>query len=522
MALNGTGVVQFVMLNRAQFDAMDTHESRVLYFISDTKELYRGDHNYSSAIVFHNDGARPERGAIGKLYINNANKEGTTWDGTKWSVVIPAISSTVLDGNNQPVSNPVSGVAVKNYVDTVAANTLSQCVTAMRWDATNKQVMYTVNNVERAVPLTRLATALTYDSSTGVVSLKDLNNDTISSINIPLDNFVTDGHYDNTDATLVLEFKNGTEVRIPAADLVQLYHDLDSTTVDITIANDATTGENTIKADVKISAQADNALEVKSDGLYIPPTTSKMDKVGTGHQDEVIVADANGNAAASGYKCGGTTLNADASARQTLLATEAAVADVQNTIEQNAELLYVKLTDVITSADDIDVDNPDPTKVLSEKALVEAMSWIELADEDGEPTTPATTYVRASGKYVAGTTYYTDATGTQTVDTTSFSEPTDVSSYFVAQTTNVAASGTYVAGTTYFTDASGETTVDTSTFEEGVTDVSAYFVAQTTYVAATGNYVSGTTYYTDNTGSTTVDTSSFSEGTDVSNYYVAQ
>lgn len=41
----------------------------------------------------------------------------------------------------------------------------------------------------------------------------------------------------------------------------------------------------------------------------------------------------------------------------------------------------------------------------------------------------------------------------------------------------VAATGTYVAGTTYYTDNTGTTAVDTTGFEEGVTDVSSYFVS---------------------------------------------
>lgn len=40
----------------------------------------------------------------------------------------------------------------------------------------------------------------------------------------------------------------------------------------------------------------------------------------------------------------------------------------------------------------------------------------------------------------------------------------------------VQASGTYVEGTTYYTDATGTTEVDTTAFIDGVTDVSAYFV----------------------------------------------
>jgi hypothetical protein len=249
-----------------------------------------------------------------------------------------------------------------------------------------------------------------------------------------LDNFITGGAYNNTTKKLVLTMQNGNSVEIPAADLVQLYHDLDSNTVDITIATDAE-GNNTIKADVKISADEGNILEAKSDGLYVPPTTGKMDKVGAGHTDEVIIADATGNAAASGYKVGGTTLNANAATQATLLATEAAVSAVKTSIETTAANTYVLLSNVITSADDIDVDNPDPEKVISEAALVEAMSWNEIPDDE-EPETPETptTYVQATGTYVPGTTYYTDSTGTTEVDTSEFEEGvTDVSSYYVAQ-----------------------------------------------------------------------------------------
>ena len=45
----------------------------------------------------------------------------------------------------------------------------------------------------------------------------------------------------------------------------------------------------------------------------------------------------------------------------------------------------------------------------------------------------------------------------------------------------VAASGTYVAGTTYYTNNTGAEEVDTTSFEEGVTDVSSYFVAGAEY-----------------------------------------
>ena len=45
--------------------------------------------------------------------------------------------------------------------------------------------------------------------------------------------------------------------------------------------------------------------------------------------------------------------------------------------------------------------------------------------------------VQATGTYVSGTTYYTDATCTTTVDTSSFTASTDVSSYYLAPAVKV-------------------------------------------------------------------------------------
>lgn len=82
-------------------------------------------------------------------------------------------------------------------------------------------------------------------------------------------------------------------------------------------------------------------------------------------------------------------------------------------------------------------------KGLSEINVTQAMKDQWDAASQGADVTQAeintlfgetTTYVQATGTYVAGTIYYTDSTGTTTVDTTGFTEGiTDVSSYYVEQ-----------------------------------------------------------------------------------------
>lgn len=373
-------LIQYVVLTRSQYDGLETKDSTTLYFISDTCELYRGSANYSSAITYYTAGNRPASGAIGKLYINSTTGEGSTYNGSTWSVVIPEIASSVIVAGSNPAAGtslPVSGAAVKSYVESVAASTLAQCVTSISWNSTTKSVEYVVNGSTISVPIGALATSLAYDGSTGKLSLKDRANTEISYVNIPLDNFITGGSYNNTTKALVLNMQNGTSVSIPASDLVQLYHDYDTNSVNVTITTDAN-GNNVISADVKISSQSGNAVEVKSDGLFVASTATKMDKVGSGHTNEVITSDANGNAQASGFTIGGSTIDSVAANQQTKLATEAAVSAVKTSLENSAEATYVKLVDIITDVTDIDVDNPRSNKVIAESAMVEALSWIEL------------------------------------------------------------------------------------------------------------------------------------------------
>ena len=77
--------------------------------------------------------------------------------------------------------------------------------------------------------------------------------------------------------------------------------------------------------------------------------------------------------------------------------------------------------------------------------------------------------------------YWTKTTSAAGVYVFEFSKEAEGSPY-------VAATGTYVAGTTYYTDNTGSTPVDATGFEDGVTDVSSYFVANPEYKPAVKVY----------------------------------
>lgn len=109
---------------------------------------------------------------------------------------------------------------------------------------------------------------------------------------------------------------------------------------------------------------------------------------------------------------------------------------------------------------------------------------------NGAKFTPAAKYVQVpeNTDLTAGVTYYTSNTGEggtaasagDKAGALTFRKVSDATGAYVFEYIrgNVygAASGTYVAGTTYYTDNTGSTEVDTTGFEDGVTDVSSYYV----------------------------------------------
>lgn len=365
-------MISWFLANKyADYAALDTKNAEALYFIKDTGEIYLGEQSYTQSVIFYGAGltpeTRPEKGAFGKIYVDSTTLQGFVWNGTEYIEVIKAIETDV----NNNSDNPVTAKAVKTYVDGLVGTGTADCVKSVTWDETNKQLKVTTkDDSETTVPLTKLATVLEYDGGTGNLTLKDHAGSQLSQVNIPLDNFVKSGSYDSENKEIVLQMQNSNKVRIPAAALVDIYTGGTTNSGTVTVS-----GTNEITFDLKIDPAPGNKLTVSEAGLMVTHDDStKMDMVGTGHEAEILTADANGNAQASGIKVGGGTLtNNDA----VTVATEAAVEAVSASLQTNIDAKVDKTSIV---ADAVSTDSPDATKVVSEKAMVAALSWQTVPD----------------------------------------------------------------------------------------------------------------------------------------------
>lgn len=411
MAIN---LIQWAFTTAEKYKALPTKDENTLYFITDTKEIYKGSTTYTEPTVFYT-APRSATGALGKIYFDDTTLAGSVWNGTTWKEVIAPVAQTIDKAN--PTVGPVSGAAVKAYIDAEVGSAGEGFITDLKWKADTKEVVFAQNGTDHPVKLTKLLTGVSYDGATGKWQFKDSEDTVISEINVPLDNFVSSGIYDATKKALVLTMANGSTVEIPATDLVALYTATDSATVDLTISN--TAEGNVIKADVKISATAGNSLVANADGLYVnaPDVSGKLDKVTAGKADEIITANADGTVKPSGKKVGGATLNASPDANtvateaavfaiktaienststtyvakasisttipttgavDTKVASEKAVADALTGFKTTADAAYVPKTNIVTSAAGFDKVTPSAEKVASEKAILELLSWQEL------------------------------------------------------------------------------------------------------------------------------------------------
>lgn len=376
MATNN--LVQWAYMSAAKYAAIATKDPMTLYFLKDTKEIYRGGVAFTEPTVFVD--ALPEKGALGKLYFINGTMEGSVWTGSAWKKTISGIKATV------DATDTGSAVTGKGVADYVAANT----ATDFGWDGVTHSLTYKVGETSKSVPLTKLGVALDYDGATGIISLKDKDGTELSTANIPLDNFVKSGKYDEDTKDIVLTLQNGNEVRVPAAALVDVYTGDNTVTAAITV-----TADNKIKADVRVSDQANNMLQVLTDesghaGLYVAQAVTdisgKMDKLDAAKAGFVIVAGDDGNAASSDKTIGGATFaetpNADT------LATEVAVKTYVDAIKATLDTtLAGKIgTDKIVAT--LDPTNPSADKVASEAAVVTAISWQIVEDDPVNPVGP--------------------------------------------------------------------------------------------------------------------------------------
>lgn len=323
-------MLNWYYVTQAQYKAAATHSSDNLYFLSDTKEIYRGDDLFTQSVIMYT-GELPTAPAVGQLYINETTLEGKTYTGTAWKTVIKAVADTVTADGTAPVSGKAVAAYVTDALKTAAAEAQAAFKGVTYSKTTNKLTFTSNDGKTHEVEIDNLPVDLAFDKSgtegTGLLQLKDKAGNVIGTgVNLDLERFVKSGAYDAETKKITLYFddKKTDKVEIDATALVDIYTGKNTAT-----ATTAVSAGNEISVDVKISDKAGNILKSDANGLYVDAVdqTAKMDKDTDAVAENLAKFDANGNAVDAGLKAGGATLaeTTDAATLATEKAVEAAV-----------------------------------------------------------------------------------------------------------------------------------------------------------------------------------------------------
>lgn len=275
-----------------------------LYFIADTNEIYRGSVSYSQSVKTFTTGNEPTNPAVNVLYINTDDLSGKIYNGTSWSDVIrPVVDSVTVDG-----VNPISSKAVISYVAQEIAKITgegSTVVTNVTWDDVNQILDIYKGTAKESITLDGLGVSLQLQS--GSLQLLDASGNLIGdAVSIDADRFITGGEYDPNTKTIILYFdgKTGAEstdkIEIPVGDLVDTYTAGNTSSVNMSVQS------NQFTANVRISVESGNALELKEDGLFVsvPDVSNKINKISGATEGNIPTLTADGSLQDSGVAIG--------------------------------------------------------------------------------------------------------------------------------------------------------------------------------------------------------------------------
>ena len=267
------GLPKLYLCSQKVYDSLETIDPRGIYYIYDTRSIMNRSSCYNRAVVMYDAGARPIVGSVDKLYINSTNLEGYVFHDNKWKKVLDGISSAELVTYDSAVSSgKVNGIEAKVIAELLLSELKRKSVTLMEWHEDTKQLIYRVGTIGHYALIDGFISSLSFNPSTRVISLYNHDGTKIGDTKI-MDNHIIGGSYDDERKAIIFRMRDGTECRLKAQSILQIYSGVTTDSAIITIENyiDA---KNIIRGDIRVSNLEGNQLSINDDGLYtLPPTT---------------------------------------------------------------------------------------------------------------------------------------------------------------------------------------------------------------------------------------------------------
>lgn len=290
--------VIFYNITQSGYDALETKSADTLYFVSDTKRIYKGSAELTQSVVVTESTPDVASAVVDKLYINPSSLEvKITVDNATWLTMSPGY---LTDGATW--ANAASGkLATIGLIKKGIQEAIDSISTDAQFDSTTGAVK--VGDGSEAV-LTGVTHGITYDASTLTITVPQYGQAPLE-INIPKDKFVTAGKYyedypeDNPTVhkVIVLTIENQENpVIIPAQALVDIYTaDNESKNLVVTISSD-----NKISAQLILDPNSNNALTYSDKGFLVD-VSGKLDRLTGCLGQKLVISNTDGSITESGY-----------------------------------------------------------------------------------------------------------------------------------------------------------------------------------------------------------------------------
>jgi hypothetical protein len=265
---------------QANYDALDTKSSDVLYFCTDTGKIFKGSIDFSNNVIVV--ASKPDTAVAGKLYVIADTNTVEVYAGGKW-VVVSYPTTTTIDVNSDD-DHVATAKAVYDAIQSAIEDlsTGATTVKSITDDAdVDAGIIVTMgDNSTSKVTVTGVVTTPSYDATTRTITLPVAGQDDDVVIALGKDIFVdstAQNGYDAETGNIVLYLNDGsdstdpTKIEIPASSLVDVYTGATTKSVKVTV-ND----KNEVSADVVLRANSTeegseftNGLVLGDTGLYV-------------------------------------------------------------------------------------------------------------------------------------------------------------------------------------------------------------------------------------------------------------
>ena len=243
-------------------DLPKNRNSNTLYWVTDTRQLYKGNDLYNDAVRIVSE--LPAEPITGVLYIVNGVVKAYT--GSEWVDISVNVTNDSTDVSEDKVmSSAAVADAIKNAIETALGN-VGEGGSATPENVVNTVVSteagtitVTKGSTDESVKLAGVVYEPSYDSTTRTITLPynklvdgAVQEDTLV-IALGQDMVVTsDSYYDSDNKKIVLALSTGGTIEIPVEDLVST---------------------------IKISDTTGNALVENEDGLFVKDLSGDISNI---------------------------------------------------------------------------------------------------------------------------------------------------------------------------------------------------------------------------------------------------